>query len=59
MLRIINFKVDEALLEKIEVLAQKHKMNRSEFIRKAILFYAEKLERQDSGNTTPRIKIIG
>jgi len=43
-MRIITFKLDDELLEKIDVYAQKVGVNRSEFIRKAILSYIAKLE---------------
>jgi len=44
VMRIITFKLDDELLEKIDVYAQKVGVNRSEFIRKAILSYIAKLE---------------
>ncbi len=57
VMRIITFKLDEDLLEKIDLLAQKTNMTRSEFIRKAILSYITKLE-TDTRQREPRIRII-
>lgn len=55
-LRIITFKLDDELLEKIDVYAQRTGVNRSEFIRQAILMYIAKLEAELEDEL--RVKII-
>lgn len=44
VLRIITFKLDDSLLEKIDIYAQKIGVTRSEFIRQSILMHIAKLE---------------
>ncbi|MEM0020897.1 MAG: ribbon-helix-helix domain-containing protein [Fervidicoccaceae archaeon] len=56
-LKIITFKIDEELLERIDLLAQETGTNRSDIIRKAILLYVNKMEKEATIKK-PRIKII-
>ncbi|MFP3268011.1 MAG: ribbon-helix-helix domain-containing protein [Desulfurococcales archaeon] len=56
-LKIITFKIDEELLERIDLLAQETGTNRSDIIRKAIILYINKMEKESSIKK-PRIKII-
>lgn len=56
-MRVITLKVDDELLEKLELYVQKENTTRSEFIRKAIVEYIVKLERRKLGE--PRIIVIG
>ncbi|AFH42253.1 hypothetical protein FFONT_0263 [Fervidicoccus fontis Kam940] len=56
-MKIITFKLDEELLERIDMLAQESGTNRSDIIRKAIIMYLSKAEKE-SAVKKPRIKII-
>jgi metal-responsive CopG/Arc/MetJ family transcriptional regulator len=55
-LRIITFKLDDELLEKIDIYAQRVGVTRSEFIRQAILMYIAKLEAEIESEL--RVKMI-
>ena len=57
VMRIITFKIDEELLEQVDLYAQKINSTRSEFIRKAIIEYLAKLE-TEGRKTEARIRII-
>jgi len=41
MMRIVTFKIDESLLEKLDKLCLKHNMARSEVIRRAIELFID------------------
>jgi len=56
-LKIITFKIDEELLERIDLLAQETGTNRSDIIRKAIILYVNKMEKE-AMTKKPRIRII-
>ena len=56
-MRVVTFKIDEDLLQQIDLYAQKENTTRSEFIRRAIIEYIIKLERRKLGE--PRIIVIG
>lgn len=56
-MKIITFKIDEELLEKIDVVAQETNTTRSEVIRKAIIMYLSKVEKE-TATKRPRIRII-
>ena len=56
-MRVITFKIDEDLLERVDLYAQKENTTRSEFIRKAIIEYITRLEHRKLGE--PRIIVIG
>ncbi len=57
VMRIITFKIDEDLLEQVDLYAQKENTTRSEFIRKAIIEYLTRLETEGK-RTETRIRII-
>lgn len=44
MMRVITIKIDEDLLERIDLNAQKYGISRSELIRRAVIRYLSKLE---------------
>lgn len=52
-MRIVTFKVDEALLEKIDRFAEREGLTRSEVIREAIIAYLSR-----SGYRTPSRKMF-
>ena len=56
-MRIITFKIDDELLERLDLVAQRVGATRSELIRKAIIMYITKLENQIQPQK-PRIRII-
>ncbi len=56
-MRIITFKIDEELLERVDLFAQSMNSNRSEIIRKALIMYLSKMEKELQGRR-PRIRII-
>lgn len=57
VMRIITFKIDEDLLEQLDLYAQRENATRSEFIRKAIVEYLEKLSSEKT-KTETRIRIL-
>lgn len=56
-LKIITFKIDENTLAKIDLLAHETGINRSEHIRKAIMLYLNKMEKE-AMIRKPRIRVI-
>jgi len=44
MMRVITIKIDEELLERIDLSARKYGISRSELIRRAVIRYLSKLE---------------
>jgi CopG family transcriptional regulator/antitoxin EndoAI len=56
VMRIITFKIDDELLERLDIVAQSMNSSRSEVIRKALLLYLSKAEKELSKK--PRIRII-
>ena len=56
-MRVITLKVDDELLEQVDLHAQMENTTRSEFIRRALVEYIIKLERRKLGE--PRIIVIG
>lgn len=57
-MRIVTFKIDEELLEKLDEYAQRVKKPRSEIIREAIREYLERRETEDVKRVAARVKII-
>ncbi len=53
-MRIITFKIDPELLEKLDLQAQREGSTRSEIIRKALIMYLSRAERAPR----PKIRII-
>ena len=43
-MRVVTFKLEEEILEKVDRIARREGMTRSEFIRKAIVTYIENYE---------------
>ncbi len=56
-MRIITFKIDDELLERLDLVAQRIGATRSELIRKAIIMYITKLENQIQPQK-PKIRVI-
>ncbi len=56
-MRIITFKIDDELLERLDIVAHESGVSRSEVIRKALILYLSKAEKEIARK--PRIRIIG
>ncbi len=57
MMRVVTFKIDEELLEKIDMLARAQKKSRSEIIRKALERYL--LEERNRATIRPaRLRVF-
>ena len=57
MLRLVTFKVDEELLEKIDKIALFYGRNRSEVIRKALEVYVKLVEGKSSVDKVDEVNV--
>jgi len=55
-MRVVTFKIEETLLEQIDAYAIKHRMYRSEVIRRAIECYLQDEKKEEKGEFQIKIE---
>ena len=58
VMRVVTFKLEEEILEKVDRIARREGMTRSEFIRKAIVTFIERYEDLKGFARIERIRVL-